>query len=67
MRKGTVQSRQLAKEMMKEWFSQPQRDNDEGYALTAGPYCWPSPPALTTGPYSTGPSYQLSDPLRRSP
>ena len=42
VRKGTAQSRQRAKEMMKEWFSQPQRDNDEGYALT---------PALTTGPY----------------
>ena len=34
VRKGTAQSRQRAKEMMKEWFSQPQRDNDEGYALT---------------------------------
>jgi len=32
VRKGTAESRQLAKEMMKEWFSQPQRDNDEGYA-----------------------------------
>ena len=51
MRKGTVQSRQLAKEMMKEWFSQPQRDNDEGYALTAGPHYRPLPSALTTGPY----------------
>ena len=58
MRKGTAQSRQRAKEMMKEWFSQPQRDNDEGYALTTGPHHWPLLLALTTGPY-----YQLSDPL----
>ena len=62
MRKGTAQSRQRAKEMMKEWFSQPQRDNDEGCALTADPYYRPLPLALTTGPY-----YQLSDPLRGSP
>jgi len=79
VRKGTAQSRQRAKEMMKEWFSQPQRDNDEGYALTpaltTGPYHRPLPPALTTGPYhrplppalTTRPHYQLSDPLRRSP
>ena len=32
IRKRTPESRALAAQMMQEWFRQPQRDNDEGYA-----------------------------------